>query len=82
MTLGGKKLNFAISYKYLGYVICNDLLDEADIQANVRLLYAKSNMSRQKCHLFYCYKIVEKQIFSNLLLLITTPTGYEMYLGR
>ena len=38
-TLGGKKLNFATSYKYLGHVICNDLLDEADIQAKVWLLH-------------------------------------------
>ena len=58
MTLGGKKLNFATSYKYLGHVICNDLSDEADIQAKVRLLYAKSNMLHQKVHLFYCYKTV------------------------
>ena len=34
MTLGGKTLNFATSYKYLGHVICNDLSDEADIQAS------------------------------------------------
>ena len=44
MILGGKKLNFATSYKYLVHVICNDLLDEAVIQAPVRLLYAKSTM--------------------------------------
>ena len=50
MTLGGKKLNFATSYKYPGHVICNDLSDEADIQAKVRLLYAKSNILRQKNH--------------------------------
>ena len=48
MTLGGKKLNFATSYKYLGRVICHDLSDEADIQAKVRLLCAKSNMLRQQ----------------------------------
>ena len=49
MTLGRKK--FASSCKYLGHVICNDLSDEADIQAKVRLLYANSNMLRQKFHL-------------------------------
>ena len=48
MTLGGKKLNFAIGYKYLGHVICNDLSDEADIQAKVRLQYSKNNMLHQK----------------------------------
>ena len=41
MTLGGNKLNFATSYNYLVHVICNDLSDEADIQAKVRLLYVK-----------------------------------------
>ena len=50
MTLGRKRLNFATSYKYLGHVTCNDLSDEADIQAKVRLPYAMSNMLRQKCH--------------------------------
>ena len=45
MTLGRTKLNFATSCKY--YVICNDLSDEADIQAKVRLIYAKSNMLRK-----------------------------------
>ena len=45
MILGGKKLNFATSYKFLGHVICNDLLEESDIQAKVRSLYAKSNVA-------------------------------------
>ena len=49
-TLGGKKLNFATSYKYLVHVICNDLSDEAHIQSKVRLLHAKSNMLRKKNH--------------------------------
>ena len=40
-------LNFATGYKYLGHVICSDLSDETDIQAKVRLLYAKRNMLRQ-----------------------------------
>ena len=48
ITLGRTKLNFATSCKYLGHVICNDLSDEADIQAKVRLIYAKSNMLRKK----------------------------------
>ena len=52
ITLGGKKLNFTTSCKYLGHVICNDLLDEADIQAKVRIMYAKSNTLRQKFNCF------------------------------
>ena len=48
ITLGRTKLNFSTSCKYLGHVICNDLSDEADIQAKVRLIYAKSNMLRKK----------------------------------
>ena len=50
ITLGEKKLNFATSYNCLVHIICNDLSDEADIQAKVRLLYAKSNMLRQTFH--------------------------------
>ena len=37
ITLGGNKLNFVTSYKYIGHVICNDLSYEVDIQAKVRL---------------------------------------------
>ena len=46
------------SYKYIGHEICHDLSDEADIEAKVRLLYAKCNMLRQKCH--FCSIIVTK----------------------
>ena len=55
MTLGGKKLNLATSYNIF---ICNDFSDEANIQAKMRLLYAKSKMLRKKYH--FCssgYKI-------------------------
>ena len=60
MTLG-KKLNFATSYKCLGHVICNDLSDEADIQAKVRLMYAKSNMLHNKFH--FCSAIQNNLIY-------------------
>ena len=53
MTLGRTKINFATSCKYLGHVICNDLSDEADIQAKDRLIYAKSNMLSQNVQ--YCF---------------------------
>ena len=53
MTLGRTNINFATSCQYLGHVICNDLFDEADIQAKVRLIYAKSNMLSQNVH--YCF---------------------------
>ena len=66
MTLGRTKLNFATSCKYLGHVICNDLSDEANIQAKVTLIYAKSyNMLRQKIH--YCSSVVKKQVIHSLL---------------
>ena len=62
MTLGITKLNFATSCKYLGLVICNDLTDEADTQAKVRLIYAKSNILRQKFH--YCSSVVKNKLFT------------------
>ena len=62
ITLGRTKLNFATSCKYLGHVICNDLSDEADIQAKVRLIYAKSNMLRQ--HFHYCSSAVKNKLFT------------------
>ena len=62
MTLGRTKLNFAISCKYLGHVICNDLSDEANIQAKVRLIYAKSNMLRQQFH--FCSSAIRLQLFT------------------
>ena len=58
MTLAGKKLNFATSYKYLGHVICNNLSDETDIQAEGRLPYAKSNLLHQKFH--FCSTTIKK----------------------
>ena len=62
LALGGKKLNFATSCKYLGNVVCNDLSDEADIQAKVRLLYAKSNMFRKKFH--FCSTAIKNKLFA------------------
>ena len=62
MTLGRTKLNFVTSCKYLGHVICNDLSDEAYIQAKVKLLYAKSNMLHQKFH--FCSSAVKNKLFT------------------
>ena len=68
ITLGGKKLNFTTSCKYLGHVIFNNISDEADIQANVRLLYAKSNMLHQKFN--FCSTAIKNKLvvayFSNI----------------
>ena len=62
MTLRRKKLNFAASCKYLGHDICNDLSDEADIQAKVRLLYANSNMLHEKIH--FCSTATKNKLFT------------------
>ena len=62
MTLGRTKLNFATSCKYHGHVIFNNLSDQADIQAKVRLFYVKSNMLHQKCH--YCSSVVKNKLFT------------------
>ena len=74
MTLGRTKLNFATSCKYLGHVICNDN-DEADIQAKVRLIYAKSNMLRQKFH--HCSSAVKNKLFTAYVyvMFICAPYG-------
>ena len=68
ITLGRTKLNLATSCKYLGHVSCNDLSDKADIQAKVRLIYAKSNMLSQTFH--YCFSAVKNKLviayFSNV----------------
>ena len=57
MILGGKKLNFATSYQCLGHGICNDISDEADFHAKVRLRYANSNMMRPKFH--FCSTVIK-----------------------
>ena len=62
VILGRTKLDFATSCKYLGHVICNDLSDEADIQAKVRLTYAKRNMLHKKFN--FCSSIVKNKLFT------------------
>ena len=62
MTLGRTMLNFDTSCKYLGHVMCNNWSDEADIQAKVRLIYAKINMLRQTFH--YCFSAVKNKLFT------------------
>ena len=41
LTIGGDKLSFATTFKYLGHIISNDLSDETDMQARVRQMYGK-----------------------------------------
>ena len=61
MTLGGNVLTFVDTYKYLGHVIRNDLDDDADMQAKVNMLYAKSNLLRHYFH--YCTTDVKRCLF-------------------
>ena len=61
-TLGRTNLNFATSCTYFGHVICNDLSDEADIQAKIRLIYGKSNILRQTFHV--CSSVVKNKLFT------------------
>ena len=41
--LGGTPIMNVTRYKYAGHIISNDLSDDADIQAKVRLRNAKTN---------------------------------------
>ena len=62
MTIGGKILNTVPSFSYLGYIICNDLSDDADLKAKSRQMYAKSNTLRQQFHM--CSTAVKVKIFT------------------
>ena len=64
LTIGGDKLNFVTTFKYIGHIISNDLSDEADMKARVRQMYAKSdnNMLRQRFH--FCSTAVKNKLFS------------------
>ena len=44
MTIGGKILNAVTSFSFLGHIICNDLSDDADLNAKSRQMYANSNI--------------------------------------
>ena len=44
MSLSVNLLTFVDTYKYIGHIILNDLDDDADMQAKVNMLYAKSNI--------------------------------------
>ena len=50
MTLGGNQLNCAITYKYFGHVIFNNL---SDIPAKVRHVYCTSEMQLMSWSFYY-----------------------------
>ena len=55
-------LNVVQTYRYLGHIITNNLSVEADMEDNMRGLYARSNMLRRK---FYCCSVqVNNKLFS------------------
>ena len=62
MTIGGKILNVVTSFSYLGQIICNDLSDGADLKANARQMYSKSNTLRKKFHM--CSTAVKVKLFT------------------
>ena len=63
LAIGGDKLNFVTTFKYIGHIISNDLSDEADMKARVRQMYAKSdNMLCQRFH--FCSTAVKNKLFS------------------
>ena len=62
MTISGKMLNVVTSFSYLGYIICNDLSDDANLKAKARQMYAKSNTLRQKFHM--CSTAVKVKLFT------------------
>ena len=50
MVIGSNQLNFVSYYTYLGHIICDDLLDESDMKAKARQMYAISNMLKLPLH--------------------------------
>ena len=44
LTVGGVLLHYVTEFKYLGHIITNNLLDDADIKREMRLLFARTNM--------------------------------------
>ena len=54
MTIGGNMLNVVTSFSYIGYIICNDLSDDADLKAKSRQMYAKSSVPQHTLVNFTC----------------------------
>ena len=62
IMLGDTVLSLTQTYRYLGHIITNNLLDEADMEDKMRGLYARSNTLRRK--FYFCSDQVKNKLFS------------------
>ena len=62
IMLGDTVLSVTQTYRYLGHIITNNLSDEADMEDNMRGLYARSIMLRRK--FYFCSDQVKNKLFS------------------
>lgn len=64
MYINGKELNYVDTFRYLGYIISNDLSDGSDLDRQRRALYVSANrIKRQFC---VCNEQVKTQLFNAL----------------
>ena len=74
LTIGGKILNDVTSFSYLGYIICNDISEDADLKVKATQMYAKINTLRQKFHM--CSTAVKVKLFKLTSVMFTcVPCG-------
>ena len=62
IMLGDTVLSSVQTYRYLGHIITNNLSDEADMEDDMRGLYARGNMLRRK--FYFCSDQVKNKLFS------------------
>ena len=79
--LGDAVLNTTKSYKYLGHIICDDLLDENDIKSKERSLYGRSNILLRK--FYFCSKKVKNKLnCSHLIVVMCIYVPYGLIMEK
>ena len=61
LYISGNCMTYVNTYLYLGHIICDNLNDEEDMKAKMRLLYGRSNSLIRK--FYFCSKQVKKMLF-------------------
>ena len=57
----GRPYGWALNFKYLGHIICNDLTDDDDMMRQRRQLYAQGNVISRRFHM--CSVEVKNMLF-------------------
>ena len=60
-TSSGNELKFVSQFKYLGHIICNDLRDDTDIQREIKVLFTRCNILKNRFN--KCSLCVKLQLF-------------------